>query len=91
MSKESKSISVIPGDESTMIAKHELFGWELVSSQEILNKESHLEDRSGDLYSVITTENYVKLMFQRDTAFPNLDKITLLENEYWDLHKRTHW
>ena len=86
---ESKSITVVPNEEQTIIEKHEIFGWELKSSQEILNKESHLEERGDDLYSVVTTENYVKLVFQRDAESAIAAKARSVEDEYWRLYSLT--
>jgi len=88
---ESKSYVAAPNEEQEVISKHELFGWELKSSQEVLSKESHLEERSGDLYSVTTTQNYVKLMFQRDADRPEVAQVKKLEEEYWNLYERTAW
>ena len=88
---ESKSFTVAPDEEQDVIAKHELFGWELLSSQEVLSRDSHFEERAGDLYSVTTTQNYVKLVFQRDTERADFSKVESLEKEYWNLYERTKW
>ncbi len=58
------------------------FGWSLKSSQEINNTDSHLEDRGGTTYSVTTKENYVKLVFDRETKMDNYDRICSLEQMY---------
>lgn len=80
--KETKSITVLPSDENETIDLWADFGWELQSSQEIFNKDSGLK-RSGDtIYSVTTTINYVKLVFQRDTSMPNYEEIRKKEAEY---------
>ena len=81
---ESKSMSVLTKDENFFIKKAEQFGRELLSSQEINVKESHMEDRGDDLYSVVTSQNYVKLAFKRDREMKNYDKIVEIENEYCD-------
>ena len=88
---ESKSISVAPNEEQEVISRHEIFGWDLKSSQEILSKESHLEERYDDLYSVTTTENYVKLVFQRDAESAIAVKARSVENEYWNLYSLTKY
>ena len=82
---ESKSITVAPDEEQDIIAKYELFGWELKSTQEVLSRDSHLENRGDDLYNVTTTQNYVKLMFQRDADSPVAAKARPVEDEYWRL------
>lgn len=86
---ESKSITVAPDEEQDIIAKYELFGWELKSTQEVLSKDSHLENRGDELYNVTTTQNYVKLMFQRDADSPVAAKARPVEDEYWRLYNRT--
>lgn len=86
---ESKSMTVAPSEEQTVIKKHEIFGWELKSSQEVLSKDSHLEERGEDLYSVTTTQNYVKLVFQRDAESDIAVKAHTVEDEYWSLYSLT--
>lgn len=79
---ESKSLTVPPSLENSTIDLWQTFGWTLKSTQEINTSESHLEDRGGDLYSVTSSQNYVKLAFQRDTSIPNYARIKELEAEY---------
>ncbi len=80
---ESKSVSVAPADEQEAIQKHEQFGWELKSSQEIHSQDSHLESRGDEIWNVTTTTNYVKLVFQRDMDMPNIAAVRKVEEEYW--------
>ena len=61
------------------------FHWSLLSSQEIKTVDSHLEQRGDTVYSVTSTENYVKLVFSRDLELPNLSKIKQLEDEYFSI------
>lgn len=85
---ESKSIKVGVSQEQHYIDVMQSFGWTLNSSQEINVKESHLE-RSGDtIMSVTTGENYIKLVFKRDTAIANYAKLKQLENKYFDVVSR---
>lgn len=81
---ETKSLKVSPEFEQKCIDDMSNFGWVLKSSQEINVKESHLESGtfSNNVYSVTTSEHYVKLVFSRDTAMPNYSKLAQLENEY---------
>lgn len=60
---ESTSLSVLPNDEQEAIDTYQKFGWELKSSQEIFNKDSHNERRGDSVYNVTETTNYVKLVF----------------------------
>lgn len=84
---ESKSISVSPVLEQEIIRKHELFGWNLRSSQEVFHSGTHHEMRSDELWEVKTTTNYVKLVFQRDLSLPNIMEIKELEEVYWENFK----
>ena len=82
MSKETKSLSVIPSDEQRTIDEMQAFGWELMSSQEVSTKDSHLEQHGNTLYSVTESENYVKLVFSRDTSIPNYAELDALYRQY---------
>ncbi len=82
---ENKSISVAPSEEQGQIDLMACFGWELKSSQELNVKESHQERRGDDIYSVTTQENYVKLVFSRDTKMENYTKITAYEKKYFGI------
>lgn len=75
---ESKSMKVATAQEQDCIDTMADFGWGLKSSQEINVRESHVEYDQ----SVITHENYVKLVFTRDTAMKNYDEIKQLEATY---------
>lgn len=81
---ETKSLKVGVNDEQATIEGMQCFGWELKSSQEINVKDSHLESGTftNNIYSVTTSEHYVKLVFSRDTAMNNYSRISALENEY---------
>lgn len=82
---ESISIQVHPNDEQNQINLMQRFYWNLLSSQEIKTVDSSLEKRGDTIYSVTKSENYIKLVFQRDLDTLNLDKIKQLENEYFSL------
>ena len=86
MAKETKSISVHPADEQETIEQYQAFGWELQSSQEIFEKDSHLERSGNNINQVTTTTNYVKLVFSRETTMPNYHQLTKLENQYHSVH-----
>lgn len=82
---ESTSLSVLPNDEQEAIDTYQKFGWELKSSQEIFNKDSHNERRGDSVYNVTETTNYVKLVFQRDKDMPYYKQICELENKYLEV------
>lgn len=79
---ETKSMQVATSEEQNTIDLMQNFGWTCLSSQEINSKESHLENRGGDIYSVTTSENYVKLIFQRDTNHKYYNELVNCENTY---------
>lgn len=80
--KESKKLIVAPGEETYYVNTYACFGWELVSSQEIKVKDSHVENRGGTLYSVTESENYVNIMLSRDTQIPNYEKLNGFQNRF---------
>ena len=82
---ESFSIQVHPNDEQNQINLMQRFHWNLLSSQEIKTVDSSLEKRGDKIYSVTKSENYIKLVFQRDLDVPNINKIKELESEYFSL------
>lgn len=82
---ESKSIQVHPSDEQYYIDLHQIFHWNLQSSQEVNIRDSHLEVRNDKLYSVTESSKYVKLVFVRLYDFENRDKLVNLENEYFQM------
>lgn len=90
---ESKSLSVSPEMEHEAIETYQKFGWELKSSQEIFNKDSHQELRGDSVYSVTETTNYVKLVFQRDKDMPYYNEVCEIEDKYFDLlnHKPIYY
>lgn len=80
---EKKTVTCIPSDENRIIDVYQAFGWMLDSSQEVYNKDSHIEGRRDGNYSVTETTNYVKLVFARDKDMPYYEKITQLEARFW--------
>ena len=82
MAKETKSLTVSPEEEQNTIELYELFGWELQSSQEVFNKDSHLERSGDEIRNVTTTTNHVKLVFTREKTMDNYFEISQLENEF---------
>ncbi len=82
---ESFTIQVHPNDEQSQIQLMEKFHWNLLSTQEIKVKDSHLESRGDSIYSVTNSEHYIKLAFSRDLDSPNLAEIRQLEKEYFSL------
>ena len=82
---ETKTLTVKPEYEESIIETYASFAWELKSSQEIKNTDSHLERRGDEIYNVTETEHYVKLVFNRDTKMEHYDRIKELENTYFSI------
>lgn len=82
---ETKTLTVSPDAEESTIELYASFAWNLKSSQEIKNKDSHLERRGDDIVSVTETEHYIKLVFDRDTKRENYARIKELENTYFNI------
>ena len=83
MAKEIKTITVKPNEDAQTIQNFQCFGWTLLSSQEVYNKDSHLEAWGKNTYSVTQTTHYVKLTFERDTAkLVNYSQIRRMEDAY---------
>ena len=80
---ESKSVRVSPAAEQITIDRYQKFGWVLLGSQEVFNRDSHLEEGApGTINSVTETTHFVKLVFQRDMDMPYYDKIKELDEQF---------
>lgn len=93
MAKEIKTLTVKPNEDAQTIQNLQCFGWTLLSSQEVYNKDSHLEAWGKNTYSVTQTTHYVKLTFERDRAkLVNYAQIRQLEDAYMAVPypKRNH-
>lgn len=86
MAKEIKTIMVKPNEDAQTIQNLQCFGWTLLSTQEVYNKDSHLEAWGKNTYSITQTTHYVKLTFERDaTQMANYAQIRRLEDAYMAL------
>jgi hypothetical protein len=82
MAKE--TITVHPDHVQESMDEHQIFGWDVLSNQEVKTVDSHLEDRGGDLYSVTKTEHYIRLTYQRDlSSIPHYQELAALDKEYF--------
>lgn len=79
MAKEIKSFKCHPDYEQAEIEFRQKVGWEFVSTQEIYNKDTHMESSifSDTITSVTETTHYVKLTFQREPDKVNPELISL--------------
>ena len=80
--KETKTMQVSPSNEDRCIREYQCFGWELLSSQEIKTKDSHLENWGGTIFSVTESEHYVKLVFTRDDHIPHIEELKKYQKQY---------
>jgi hypothetical protein len=86
MAKETKTITVHPDYVQKSMDEHQIFGWDVLSNQEVKTVDSHLEEKGGDLYSVTKTEHYIRLTYQRDpSSIPNYSEIAALDKEYFSV------
>lgn len=82
MSVEIKTLNVPNSREDSTISEYLDFGWTLKSSQRIYNKDSHLESRGEDIYSVTETTDFTKLVFERNSNMPNYSILSNLERKH---------
>ena len=88
--KETKKIKVSTYEEESTINIKAYFGWILVSSQEINTNSTRVENRIDGVYNVTRKENYVNLIFSRETTMPHYDEIVKLEKiheEAWEKYR----
>ena len=88
MAMEIKTLDVRNSEEQETIEFWSQFGWTLKSSQRVYNKDSHLENRGGDTYSVTETVDFTKLVFERDKNGPHYARIVELEEAYFYYNDR---
>lgn len=73
----------------TILGEYSLFYWDLVGTQTVVSKESHLERGglfdSDTIYSVTTTERFATIDLKRNRRIPNVDKIRSIERKYFQL------
>jgi hypothetical protein len=72
---------------NAILGEYSLFFWDLVATQVVVSKESHLEKGQGffdsdDIYSVTTTERFATVDLKRRRDIPNLDIIRNVEQRY---------
>ncbi len=77
----------------TIIEHHQLFFWEMMGTNTIVSKESHLEDggifdSDGTIYSVTTAERFTTVDFRRNKDIPHLSEVKSLESRYFSIISR---
>lgn len=81
--EETKTFVCGKSQEDSWIKTWQNFGWSLLSSQEVHKNDNSFSNASdGSLVVTTTTEDYIKLVFKRDTKMPHYAEITNLERQY---------
>jgi hypothetical protein len=75
---------------NAILGEYSLFYWDLVATQVVVSKESHLEKGQGlfdsdQIYSVTTTERFATVDLKRRRDIPNLDTIRSVEHRYMEI------
>ena len=78
MARESTTLTVPPSEEEHAITIYQIFGWELLSSQEIFNQHTYRQNSQN----VTTTTNYIKLTFSREKTMPHYARLKELEEQF---------
>lgn len=73
--KETKTMEIEPHSEQSVIARMEIFGWEL------FQRETNTKVETEYFYKV-TSKSTVTLVFKRDIRFKNNKELIMLENKY---------
>lgn len=73
-----------------IINQHQIFFWEVMATNTVVAKESHLEAGKGILdydtiYSVTTEERFSTIDFRRSSAIPNLARVREIEQQYFNI------
>jgi hypothetical protein len=73
----------------TILGMYTSFYWDLVGTQTVVSKESHLERGglfdSDTIYSVTTSERFATIDLKRSRSITNIDKIRTIEHKYFQL------
>jgi len=71
-----------------ILREYSSFYWDLVATQTVVSKESHLERGKYDsdtIYSVTTTERFSTIDLKRKRSIPNIERIKEAERKYFQL------
>lgn len=86
---EFKHIKCDVDEVQAIIAQHQLFFWEVIGTNTIVSKESHLESgaffESDTIYSVTTTERFSTIDFRRTKDISRLTEIVPVESRYFSI------
>jgi hypothetical protein len=72
-----------------VINQHQLFFWDLIGTNTVVSRDSHLENGGifdrDTIYSVTTTERFSTIDLRRSKELPNLNEIKSVEGQYFSL------
>jgi hypothetical protein len=80
--QETRAIQCSVAGENDEVAVWQAFGWSLQSSQEVTNIDNHIEFSGDYVIAHNDKEQYVKLVFARDTKMEHYDELHDLEAKY---------
>jgi len=87
-----KHISCNTAEVQAIITQHQLFFWEVIGTNTVVSKESHLESggvfESDTIYSVTTTERFSTIDFRRAKDITHLSEIKSVESQHFSLVSR---
>ena len=92
ISYETKHVKCGVDGVQAVINQHQLFFWEVIGTNTIVSRDSHLEDGGifdrDTIYSVTTTERFSTIDFRRAKDMPRLSEIKSVESHYFSLVNR---
>ena len=87
ISYETKHVKCDVDEVQVVINQHQLFFWEVIGTNTVVSRDSHLEDGgifdSDTIYSVTTTERFSTIDFRRPKELSKLSEIKSVESQYF--------
>lgn len=92
ISYETKHIKCDVDEVQAVINQHQLFFWEVIGTNTVVSRDSHLESGgifdSDTIYSVTTTERFSTIDFRRPKELSDLSKIKSVDSQYFSTVNR---
>lgn len=89
---ETKHVKCGVEDVQAVINQHQLFFWEVVGTNTIVSRDSHLESGgildSDSIYSVTVEERFSTIDFKRPKDLPRHQEIKSVEQKYFSIVKQ---
>ena len=94
MSIKNMTIKCDPNDEQKALDYYHLFGWRCVTRQEVLSQRQEYDGSQsvtyqnhsyGMVYTHVATTNYISILLEKDTNWPNETRLDEIEKETNDL------